>query len=373
MIYSINDDVPVVGTSDQDTFYIRGSGAAIGRGGNDVYIVDSRYALRSLPESERFHVVEDAFSGGIDTIRFGAYRREYDVLVDLRGDAAGIDNIYANSFDASNFNLKQELIANDQHNLIHGFLVIDGQGGDDVIRTLESGINESFVEGGLGDDRIYAQTRFGTVHGDIAPGEPGYDPLVGGDDLIFGPLVGGTIYGGGGNDKAQGGSARDFIHGGAGNDRLWGNDGNDVLYGDDDVFISFNASRVSAEVRAAAGRDHLFGGDGDDGLYGGGGSDWLDGGEGNDWLRGGVGNDVYQFAGDFGADRVADFELTRDSVQFTAAGVTLTDLTFAAVDGDDDGLADDLRITATSPTATGTITLMNVALADAGQIDFLFA
>lgn len=245
-----------------------------------------------------------------------------------------------------------------------------------MIAPYATGFNSAFVEGGSGNDRIYSpesntRGRSDTYHGDIAPGSPGYSLTIGGDDKIWGGNAGDFIYGGGGVDRLLGGGARDVIQGGAGNDRIWGEDGNDVLYGDDDIFVSFNASLVSAEVRAAAGRDRIWGGEGDDRIYGGGGSDWLNGGAGNDRLRGGVGNDVFEFAGDFGADRIADFQPGRDTLELT--GVTAADLAFAAADADNDGAVDDLLLTVSGDATFGTIALIGLTPLDVPSIELVFA
>jgi len=90
-----------------------------------------------------------------------------------------------------------------------------------------------------------------------------------------------------------------------------------------------------------AGADTIIGGSGADTLIGGAAGDTLDGGIGNDLLRGGAGDDsltggggadLFEFAAGEGTDRIADFTLGLDQIDFIAA-TQISDITFAAVAG----------------------------------------
>ncbi len=73
-------------------------------------------------------------------------------------------------------------------------------------------------------------------------------------DYIEGGYGDDTLYALGGNDQVMGGAGNDYLDGGAGNDRLNGDGGNDRLFGN-------------------AGNDTLIGGAGADTMIGGGGRD----------------------------------------------------------------------------------------------------
>lgn len=80
------------------------------------------------------------------------------------------------------------------------------------------------------------------------------------------------INGGAGNDYIEGGSGNDVISGSAGQDIIYGRAGNDVLRGNEDVDY----------LDGGAGNDTLYGGDGNDSVYGGAGDDTLYGDAGSD-------------------------------------------------------------------------------------------
>ncbi|WP_310450657.1 calcium-binding protein [Sulfuritalea sp.] len=91
-----------------------------------------------------------------------------------------------------------------------------------------------------------------------------------GDDLIYAdylaPVEGADwVDGGSGSDWLESGGFADFVAGGAGDDVIFGGAGNDYLRGD-------------------AGRDAIYGDDGNDELIGGTEADYLEGGAGNDTL-----------------------------------------------------------------------------------------
>jgi Ca2+-binding RTX toxin-like protein/uncharacterized protein YkwD len=125
-------------------------------------------------------------------------------------------------------------------------LVINGEGGDDVI--VGSSIGDT-INGGEGDDSVR--------------GGGGNDVLDGGD----------------GDDTLNGGAGDDLLNGGAGADGLSGFTGNDVLNGnsDDDTLYGGVGNDT---LLAAAGNDTAIGGDGVDVVRGQGGADVLVGGSG---------------------------------------------------------------------------------------------
>lgn len=151
------------------------------------------------------------------------------------------------------------------------------------------------------------------------------------DDVFFGPSIGATLEGRGGNDR---------LHGHIGDDTLRGEAGDDTLV-------------------ANEGSDQLFGGDGSDQLDGGDGNDLLDGGAESDLMVGGFGDDT--FIVDHAEDSVAEYQVD-GGVDTVQASVTWTlgsnverlRLTgAAAIDGTGNGLANTIIGNAAANTLNG--------------------
>lgn len=108
-------------------------------------------------------------------------------------------------------------------------------------------------------------------------------------DEGFALSLGFRVNGTNGRDVLKGDGGDDLLVGRQGADRLVGLAGDDSLLGD-------------------AGHDRLAGGSGRDSLSGGAGFDTLLGERGHDLLRGGAGADIFVFKGNFGRDRILDFD-----------------------------------------------------------------
>ncbi|MFT5324090.1 MAG: Ca2+-binding RTX toxin-like protein [Planctomycetaceae bacterium] len=121
----------------------------------------------------------------------------------------------------------------------------------------------------------------------------------GGDDVIVGSLGNDTINGGDGNDSIKGGAGNDSLDGGDGDDTLNGGAGDDSLDGGSgaDGLSGFSGNDV---LNGNSDDDTLFGGEGDDTLLAASGNDTAIGGEGIDVVRGQGGSDV--LAGGSGAN-----------------------------------------------------------------------
>jgi serralysin len=158
-----------------------------------------------------------------------------------------------------------------------------------------------------------------------------------------------TINGTSGDNTLSGTSIADVIKAAAGNDKLYGKAGNDKLYG-------------------GTGNDALTGNSGNDHLYGSSGKDILIGSAGNDTLSGGSGADAFRFRGNWGADKIVDFKNTVDHIDLRSNGLHFGDLSITKINGDTDGLADDVLIKAHDQS----ITLLNVKMSLIGASDFLF-
>lgn len=212
--------------------------------------------------------------------------------------------------------------------LTGGFVNASGfyQGGaqEDTILNLENINGTDFA------DRLIAGSTSARIEGRS------------GNDCLFTFSGNDTIFGGTGNDFISTAKSSDILNGEAGDDTLNGGADRDTAdYSDRTGGVSVNLtsgvavtggalniagfysggltedSLVSIETafgsafgdRLVAGStaSRLEGRGGADNISGLGGNDTLVGGADADTLSGGAGNDTFEFAGGFGADRVADF------------------------------------------------------------------
>jgi hypothetical protein len=203
-----------------------------------------------------------------------------------------------------------------------------------------------------------------------APSRLPYIDARGGDDILTGSYFADDLRGGSGNDKLSGGDGKDRLDGGSGLDSLAGGEGDDVLTvrgkeGIHDTFdggngtdtlklvgavtlAGFDASASSIEKLQAGGRglygtyqddafdlsgltlidclrfvdgksgnDTLTGSQFRDHLRGGAGDDTLDGRAGNDILDGGSGRDTFVFGDGYDHDRIVNFQVGKDTLDFT--------------------------------------------------------
>jgi Ca2+-binding RTX toxin-like protein len=119
------------------------------------------------------------------------------------------------------------------------------------------------------------------------------------DDIIESLAGDDTVDGGDGNDTIDGGEGNDTLFGGAGDDLLLGGGGNDP------------------DLSGDAGNDTIDGGIGGDKLWGGEGTDTLIGGEGVDTMDGGAGADTFVFIGSSGDDKIDNFIVGEDKIDFS--------------------------------------------------------
>uniref|UniRef100_UPI0026206838 calcium-binding protein n=1 Tax=uncultured Tateyamaria sp. TaxID=455651 RepID=UPI0026206838 len=154
-----------------------------------------------------------------------------------------------------------------------------------------------------------------------------------------------SILAGDGDDAIYDGAGDDTVEGGAGRDRLYAGDGADSYDGGagvDEVYYTRSTSGLTIDMTdstnstgIAAGDtfaniEYVRGSDFDDVIiadaqrvFGNGGDDILQDGAGFQFLLGGAGADTFRFiAGDGTRDRVQDFELGQDRLDFSAWGAT---------------------------------------------------
>ena len=275
-------------------------------------------------------------STGEDTLDGGAGN---DILYSGDGTAktllggAGNDTLYGQNTAAGFYEDEetQEIVAT---------VFLDGGAGNDV---MYAGAGGGVMNGDAGNDKMYGDAGNDTVYGGA-----GADTIEGGkgDDVLYGYQLydasekADTVAAGkDGADKIYGGAGNDTIYGGAGNDTLYGEAGNDLMYGgenpdDENSVLTADGNDV---MYAGAGEDTLYGGSGNDKLYGGEDTSYLyggdgadvlyaedatatlDGGAGNDTLWGGTGNvkmtggdgnDIFVYdSSSYGANTITDFEV----------------------------------------------------------------
>jgi Ca2+-binding RTX toxin-like protein len=262
----------------------------------------------------------------------------------------------------------------------------------------------------------------GMVFTGVATGTAGFT-LTGtrGNDTITGTNGADTIDGSNGNDIIRGGDGADRITSGPGTDYLYGEGGDDSLeskrgtgpdhfdggIGNDRATVDLAKSTMaltvdltnpallqffgdggsivnveSINITGGTGADRFTGGaladtlngwDGNDILRGAGGADTINGGLGQDLIEGGAGADiltggtgerdtfVYSAAG-FDADRITDFEVGLDVLDFRGSGLTSASATVTQVGAN----------TVVSFGSAGSITLEGVLATSLNPADWLF-
>lgn len=156
---------------------------------------------------------------------------------------------------------------------------------------------------------------------------------------IKGTASANTLYGTANADVIQGLGGNDKLYGKTGADRALGGVGNDTVVGD-------------------AGNDRLYGETGKDVLLGG---------AGNDVLIGGADADIFRFRGAWGKDKVLDFKDGLDRLDLRGNGLSFNEISIARVNGDSDGVKDDVLIQANGQS----ITLLNLKASLLSASDFL--
>jgi Ca2+-binding RTX toxin-like protein len=252
-------------------------------------------------------------------------------------------------------------------------IVAIGNAGDDSLWISDNmGAVKCSLDGGAGNDRLYAaagnDTLVGGAGSDNLAGGMGKDSLDGGDgnDTLAGSYGNDTLKGGAGNDRLAGGNDNDSLDGGTGADDLWGDSGTDVVtYASRTNGVTVDITDQNGELaddgeagehdfvhtdienliggsgndkftgtvatvtttpgftknntfRGGAGNDTLIGLDGNDSLDGGSGNDSIDGGAGNDSVNGGTGTD--KMIGGTGTD-TADYSGRSENLKLSLDGV----------------------------------------------------
>lgn len=291
---------------------------------------DDRIDLSAVSSTTRDNLIYgDSFSLGGTSMLFGGD----DTII---GTAAA-DRIYG---DADIVGAGSSVVGGNDviyggagDDLIYGDTATEGPnitGGND---TIFGGFGNDTIFGGGGNDRIYGESGDDSINGgsgnnyidgggrnDTIITGSGNDTVLGntGNDVIFTFLGDDLIYGGPGNDRLDGGTGSDTIYGGDGRDRVVGRFNDDFLYGgagDDNIYGGHGNDFMvggsgNDRMIGQIGNDTIFGGAGNDTISAGDGQDFINGGAGDDNIQGGAGADFFVFTGNFGTDRIIDFETT---------------------------------------------------------------
>lgn len=242
-----------------------------------------------------------------------------------------------------------------------GFDIIRGGAGNDII-----GVRGETVTGPLGTSVFVVLAGIEAIEGgdgfDVLQFENTADYIdlsavaISGIERIAAGGGPDTVIGSSGNDVINGGGHHDFLFGGAGDDVFEfsghagfdfydGGEGFDTIVGSagDDILAVSNGSADLLSIEAidfGDGFDILRMHNGHDVLdlsgvevngleqiEGGAGADWIRGSSGNEILVGGTRQDTFYFAGFFGNDTIADFQL-RQSLKVNGDLIDLSSFGF---------------------------------------------
>lgn len=280
-------------------------------GGSDVYIGGLSF--------DRLTYANNGLIGGVDIVIQGYSNGG------MRGFAAienGDRDTFRNINEVQGSRLDDRFIGGAQRDRFipdSGDDFFNGRGGDDLVIYDRSNATSVDLHLGRGVAAI-------TYEDDFARNGTWFDRLLNIED----------VRGTDGGDRIVGSRAANTLEGRDGNDRIIGLAGNDELFGQSGADV----------VAGAAGADTISGGDGRDVLTGGGGAD-----------------EFQFFAGEFGVDRVRDFQDGRDRF-FVAEASRFADLTLSEIGNASQHVRVEVGSTA--------FVVLNTGLVELSGADFLF-
>lgn len=332
---------------------------------------------------------DDLLSGGagMDTASYGdetsGVRVDLDIEVHQDTVGSGLDRLLQiENLEGSVHN--DWLFGEEGHNRLHGGFGDDHVFGRDGSDWLFGEDGDDFLYGGPGDDLMYGgdgqdmasyffatkgvvvsldkigqqntggdgkdvlieiESLGGSLFSDWLTGDEGSNRLEGyvGDDHLNGHEGNDALLGDLGDDHLNGGSGNDQLNGGEGNDWAYYTSGLnsgvvvnlnvetqqqtygaglDTLLDIENIVGSFYADALGGDE----GANELRGEGGGDWLFGRGGNDDLNGGSGDDDLWGGAGNDDFIFNNNWGDDKIWDFDVDHDRLDFSGvSGLNIQD------------------------------------------------
>jgi Ca2+-binding RTX toxin-like protein len=311
------DDVMIGGRGD-DTYYVDSSSDKVieverRENGNDIIVSTANYDLTGTFVENLTLSSERAI-----LIPFGNYTFAiFPYFADGR-NINGTGNALANN-----------IIGNSGDN------VIDGRGGAD---TMSGGFgNDTYYVDEAGDRVIDAGTNRYYDNYDTVYSKVSFD--------VGSQLIERVILTGMGNNNVGGNALANDLQGNRGNNVLDGRGGVDTMTGgrgDDIYYVDNSRDRVIELQGVAQGNDTVYAstsfsltstfvetlvltGTADSNATGNRQGNTLVGNIGNNVLTGGGGRDTFVFSGDFGHDRVADFDTAADVIRFAADTFTSYD------------------------------------------------
>ena len=221
--------------------------------GDDTYIILDENSVNKITDYSGENIIKLPKSVRKEDLQYETTNS--DLIINVKGKNTITIERFVNSQDYRNYTLffdnGEKISLNDENGILRNLV---GTNDSDVMHSI---FNNSIVNAGDGDDRVYGTN---------------------GSDILYGGLGNDTLDGNSGDDILYGGLGNDILFGGADDDTLYGNVGKDTLYG-------------------GAGDDKLYGGSGDDILFGEEGNDILNGASGTNRLNGASGDDIYEIMG----------------------------------------------------------------------------
>jgi Ca2+-binding RTX toxin-like protein/subtilisin-like proprotein convertase family protein len=188
-----------------------------GGSGDDTYLIDDVFNVRTLDFTEDSGTVSGGFAsgGGSDTIDFSQVTSGLGTLTfDLNLTTQILNGLTINLFDSTP-------AANSDHfeNVTGSSTINNVLTGNDANNTLLGGSGTDQLDGGIGDDTLFGQAGADTLNGGA------------GNDLVLG---------GDGADALTGGNDRDILIGGNQADNLTGDGDDDILIGGSTIYDDLN-------------------------------------------------------------------------------------------------------------------------------------
>ena len=318
------------------------------------------------------------------------------ITVDLRngqvsgGEANGDTLISIENIDGTSFN--DTIIGNEYDNVIKGGAgadFMDGGEGSDTLDYSDAGFFVIFIdlEAGTaangtaeGDVFVNFENIIGGQQGDHLSGDSNSNIFTGAQGLDIIDGRGGVDFSAYSGNSTSYTIVENFDGSVQISENEFGTNFYDTLtniefarFADGDVALgtthmvlteendTYSGNSNDNDIDGGAGNDTLSGNEGADKLDGGLGNDFLDGGTGDDMLTGGAGADVFIMAVGNGHDTITDFEIGVDRIEFADGFYRYEQLSVFQSGSD-----------VIIKTASGTITLIGVDVADLTISDFSF-
>lgn len=195
-----------------------------GKGADDIQLGGDKYSATADPESpgDVYFAGGAGGSDGTDTIDGGAGAADFYVAGTIDGTIDGVNSTVFINLDTVTQSENEFLYWSTKKTV-----TAQSAYGTDVSGTIDDSVrdiikNFEWAAGGDGDDVIFGSSASNVLFGDnpqlIDQDSKIFNPVLGGDDIIYGGAGNDTIFGGGGGDVLVGGAGKDLLYGGEGSD-----------------------------------------------------------------------------------------------------------------------------------------------------------